>query len=1235
MTETPRDGRSKTAVVLVFLLIISLFAPIGIGGATDGTDATSGSLVPATSADPAPLDTELETSDGTVEVLLRLEGVDETILARSHDGVSALRSHAATTQEPFERYIETTDGVELENRFWISNALLVSVDTETYDLERFARLEGVAGVHANHEVRLPEPETVPVHTTRTDSSVQTTEYEPTSQTTYGLEQINAPQVWDVYGTKGEGVRVAVLDTGVDPDHPDIDISQENWAEFDGDGNEVEDSTPNDTGTHGTHVSGTVTGGDNSGEYIGVAPEATLMHGMVLDGGEGSTTQILAGMEWAVENDADVISMSLGGDGYAHVFIDAVRNANEAGVLVVAATGNSGEGVSSSPANVYESLAVGASDSSENIAEFSSGEEIVTDDAWENELNDPPEHWPETYVVPDIAAPGMAINSSIPGGDYDELSGTSMATPHVSGTIALMLSASGGNADPETIMESLEETAWKPDEEPEEKDVRYGHGIIDAYAATGLVAIDSGITGTVTDSDDVPLEDIIVSLENGVYVTTDENGEYELRALPGEQTVTTDGFGYVADQETVSVVENEVTTHDVTLEAGLDAAVFADQYHIAEGGDEIKTSIEVAQLEELIVELEGTYDESDATLTVDGVEREFGESIAFNTHSGLVTVTVDTTPDTSGELSLNHTFSAGDDEKILDTGPTSVYEEVTRIGIVDDGSYGEEISEVLEAAVPENTDVRVISSDTALDATDYDSYVVQNIDETNAEAFVSQTEPSDVGVVYLDQWGPDANGIPVFAAETGDPTGWNENINEAPPVYYEVESTHPIVEGMDRGDRFDIHDEPVGDHTWFEGTSFTVIASVGDQYEGIAGPALAVDEETNTVLASSLGRTQFVSNDFYTNEADAVLTNAVDYVTDRAESETESAAFYGTATVAGEPAPNGATVTAVVDGEPRATTTVTSGEYGTSSDPFLVDGTNEDDGKTITFTVDDMAVEETATWTAGTVEELDLTVPGGDLKGTIVDDIHTEPIVDATVVLQDSDGAVVSQTTTTAAGTYTFADLTPGEYTVDVTADGYAPGTSTATLESNATETVDVTLEYESAFFHLADLEAPESVDQGESVVVNAAVENVGAEAGVQDVTLEVDGESIEDDPLELNPAETETVSLEWPTNEDHLDSYAITVRTADDERTVSVVVRPPDGPPPIGTSDSPPQDTTGDGLYDDLNGDGALTVSDVQVLYDNRDSEVVQNHAYAFDFTGNGTVGVSDVQALYVQLTEA
>ena len=110
------------------------------------------------------------------------------------------------------------------------------------------------------------------------------------------------------------MKVAVLDTGVDADHQDIDLYTEDendktypggWAEFDSYGNQVEDSKPHDTGTHGTQVSGTVAGGNADGAYIGVAPETNLMHGLVLSGSDGGTfSQIVGGMEWAIENDAD-------------------------------------------------------------------------------------------------------------------------------------------------------------------------------------------------------------------------------------------------------------------------------------------------------------------------------------------------------------------------------------------------------------------------------------------------------------------------------------------------------------------------------------------------------------------------------------------------------------------------------------------------------------------------------------------------------------------------------------------------------------------------------------------------------------------------------------------------------------------------------------------------------------------------------------------------------------------
>ena len=313
---------------------------------------------------------------------------------------------------------------------------------------------------------------------------------PTSHgsTTYGLDQIDAPEAWSTHDTQGEGTSVAVLDTGVDPDHPDIDLA--GWAEFDGSGNEV-NSEPYDCGSHGTHVSGTVAGGSASGEHIGVAPETTLYHAGVLtlnrDGDCGGTgSSVIAGMEWAVQQNADVISMSLGGGGYFTPDIDAVRNAEAAGTTVVAAIGNGGEGTSDSPGNVYDSISVGASTSNRGIRPSSSGEQIDTDSAWGAAA---PGDWPGTYTVPSIAAPGAGVKSSLPGGQYGRYSGTSMATPHVSGAIALLESAVDRQLDPDEIERTLESTATKPADAPAppgDRDTRYGSGIIDVPAAIGAV-----------------------------------------------------------------------------------------------------------------------------------------------------------------------------------------------------------------------------------------------------------------------------------------------------------------------------------------------------------------------------------------------------------------------------------------------------------------------------------------------------------------------------------------------------------------------------------------------------------------------------------------------------------------------------------------------------------------------------------------------------------------------------
>jgi len=205
-----------------------------------------------------------------------------------------------------------------------------------------------------------------------------------------------------------------------------------------------------------------------------------MHSKVFDGGTGSFAAILAGLEWSVREDADVLSLSFGIDCdespvYVRDLVQPARNAQEAGSFVVASTGNNGEGCSSSPGNVYDSLSVGAVDPEGNVPGFSSGERINTSEAWGDAA---PSDWPSSYVVPDVTAPGVRILSALPDGGYGRMDGTSMAAPHVSGAAALVESSTDRDLPPLEHRTVIVETAVNGGE----PDPRRGVGEVDAYAA---------------------------------------------------------------------------------------------------------------------------------------------------------------------------------------------------------------------------------------------------------------------------------------------------------------------------------------------------------------------------------------------------------------------------------------------------------------------------------------------------------------------------------------------------------------------------------------------------------------------------------------------------------------------------------------------------------------------------------------------------------------------------------
>ncbi len=825
--------------------------------------------------------------DGTAEVVVRAEDVDVPLLSSSST-VEELKATAAESQAPIVEYVEGTDGIAVANQFWLANALLLEVDTSVVDLESLARAEGVETLHPNFAFELPEPS---AGSGSTDAD----------GTTYGLDQIDVPEVWDTLGTRGEGASVAVLDTGVDPDHPDVDLDPENFAEFDDDGEEV-DSEPRDSAYHGTHVSATVAGGDASGTAVGVAPDATLLHGLVISGGSGTFAAIIGGMQWAVENDADAINMSLGATGYYGEMIEPVRNAERAGTVVVSSSGNSGLGTSGSPANVYDSVAVGATDEAEAVADFSSGETITTEDAWGHLA---PEEWPDSYVVPDVSGPGANVLSAVPedsnppvpviDGQWAELSGTSMASPHVAGVMALMVAAAGGDLDPERAKTALSTTTYKPEGEPDEPDVRYGEGIVDALDAAGRFGADSGVTGTVTDADGEPIAGATVELD-GFPVETDADGAYTLRALAGTYEVTVDAFGYASQTVTVDVGDGFVT-REFTLGDELAATVVADQPEGVAAGESFDVDLRVAHVDSLTVSAAGDY-QGDATLLVDGEEARFGEPVTFDAAtSGQVTVTVETGERGFGDLELEHVVEGAGETATVTTGPTAVYERPVPVAVVDvdGGSFGADVRALLERGLPPRFHLDVLDPESALSAArngDHEGYVVQSLgdDEELAADFAAAAAAPEVGVVYLDQFGEASNAVSQVSAATGDPRRTFDALTElsAPPVDYAVNHDHPVFDGVaEAGDEVELYDpDPVyigpglfygGFHSYYEDfrgeVAGVTLADVAVRFD-TSGGGLGVDDLSRTVLASSLGVGSLVGRSAFSADGRAILANAV-------------------------------------------------------------------------------------------------------------------------------------------------------------------------------------------------------------------------------------------------------------------------------------------------------------------------------------------------------------------------
>ena len=280
------------------------------------------------------------------------------------------------------------------------------------------------------------------------------------QLTWGVDRVDA-DVASANGATGSGGDIAILDTGIDSDHPDLVNNLGAGRAF------VKSRGPyaenwDDDNDHGTHCAGIANGDDNSQGVRGVSTDATLHAVKVLDKrGSGSFSDIAAGVEYVADQGWDVGSMSLGASSGSQVLKDACSYADGKGVFLVAAAGNSGpcSGCVGYPAAYSECLAVSSSASDDSLSGFSStGPEV------------------------EIIAPGTDIYSTIPGG-YDTFSGTSMATPHVAGAAGLLMANGYTNADARSRLKNTAEDIGLASNEQ-------GAGLLDAAAALGYDSSDN-------------------------------------------------------------------------------------------------------------------------------------------------------------------------------------------------------------------------------------------------------------------------------------------------------------------------------------------------------------------------------------------------------------------------------------------------------------------------------------------------------------------------------------------------------------------------------------------------------------------------------------------------------------------------------------------------------------------------------------------------------------------------
>ena len=495
---------------------------------------------------------------------LRQPSPAHSALARRTAIIQTRQQTAAASQHSLRKQLDAwqDDGqVDHYQTLWIINAIAVSGAADV--IPSIAARADVARISLDARRRYFDPPSTGYGSILANrQQLAAAEQHPVGA--WGVERVRAAAAWHGLGVDGSGVAVAIMDSGVDWLHPDLFPNyrgNKGNGSVDHAGNwfhaaDPSITTPVDGFGHGTHVAGTAVGQNG----LGVAPGADWIAVSIADeNGFIYDSDVHRGFEWLLAPNGDpalapdIVNNSWGGNPYNDNFYEDVVVLQAAGIIPVFAAGNTGPAPMSvnSPASYTGTLAVAASDDVDAVAWFSS--------------RGPSPFTAETK--PWIAAPGTTILSALPDGRYGIAHGTSMATPHVAGTMALLLAANPALTQAE-IAAILAGSAAPI--APAHPNADSGWGRLDAYAAV-QTQVETGVLGGIVRGNGAPLPGVAITITTGtgaaIPFLTDEDGRYQASLRPGVYRLVASSFGYAKESGGDLIVSaHQTTTHNLSLTA---------------------------------------------------------------------------------------------------------------------------------------------------------------------------------------------------------------------------------------------------------------------------------------------------------------------------------------------------------------------------------------------------------------------------------------------------------------------------------------------------------------------------------------------------------------------------------------------------------------------------------------------------------------------------------------------